>query len=211
MTIEEIVKRTDHIPSSVYPPEQEMWLKYLYDLPEGTKIVDFGTGWGKSAASLSLACPHGFVVTFDKGDVYVMHKNVSDLGEYGLKVAGYFRDAGVENNVRHFYDADSLSPETMKKVMEVVGKDEIDVLNVDSGHSYETTLEELKLWAPKVRIGGFISLHDWEHPKAPGVREGWDAYMAQGDIKVEFLGLAGCPDEFTVPPLVTMALFRRIE
>ena len=44
-----------------------------------------------------------------------------------------------------------------------------------------------------------------------GAREGWDAYMAQGDIKVEFLGLAGCPDEFTVPPLVTMALFRRIE
>lgn len=201
MTIEEIIERTDHIPSSVYPSEQAMWLKYFHSLPEGTKIVDFGTGWGKSAASLSLACPHGFVITFDKGEVYVMHGNVPNLEAYAEAVGRYLDKADIINCI-HLYGADSLDPQTMIEVMEEVDKDEIDILNFDSEHSYEMTLAELKIWLPKVKIGGFISVHDWEHPDCPGVTEAWNEYIKSGVVSVEFV-------DKSVGPKVTTALFRR--
>jgi cephalosporin hydroxylase len=37
----------------------------------------------------------------------------------------------------------------------------IDLLFLDGSHSYPYTGEELKVWLPKVKIGGIVSGHDW--------------------------------------------------
>jgi len=71
LTDEEIIQACSKIPSSVFEPEQRMWWRYLKDLPNSPTIVDFGTGHGKSAASLALACPQGIVYTFDPGLPYI--------------------------------------------------------------------------------------------------------------------------------------------
>src|SRR3990167_1234378 len=95
MTIEEILERTKHIPSSVHAPEQEMWLQELKDLPSGTVIVDFGTGHGKSASSLALACLQGKVVTFDPGLPYI-NAGCSPK-QYEAETHKFIQDAGVTN------------------------------------------------------------------------------------------------------------------
>ena len=44
---------------------------------------------------------------------------------------------------------------------------ECDVLFIDSGHAYEHTLKELNAYAPRVRSGGVILMHDTEWEPGP--------------------------------------------
>lgn len=44
--------------------------------------------------------------------------------------------------------------------LEVDWDKEIDFLFIDSGHTYQLTLDEMKKFAPFVRSGGFILMHD---------------------------------------------------
>lgn len=55
----------------------------------------------------------------------------------------------------HLLVADDLSPEAL-----AFCPDEADILFVDTSHYYEQTLTELRVYAPKVRPGGLILLHD---------------------------------------------------
>lgn len=43
-----------------------------------------------------------------------------------------------------------------------------DFVFVDAGHSYAAAKEDIALWQPKVREGGWFGGHDY-HPKFPGV------------------------------------------
>jgi hypothetical protein len=43
-----------------------------------------------------------------------------------------------------------------------------DFVFIDAGHSYEAARQDIALWAPKVRKGGWLGGHDY-HPKFPGV------------------------------------------
>lgn len=50
-------------------------------------------------------------------------------------------------------------------------KDEsLDMVYIDGNHLYEFVKKDVLLWAPKVKIGGFVAGHDWQHKKAPGVK-----------------------------------------
>jgi predicted O-methyltransferase YrrM len=162
ITLEEIIEKTNHIPSSVYEAEQSLWLRYLSTLPGNPNIVDFGTGWGKSALSLALACPQGFVYTFDTGVIYIAYEAVKNLEEYHSKIEDYTKEA---KNLKSIVASSLTIP---------LPEFEIDVLNIDSAHDYETTKAEIERWLPRVKQGGLVFLHDWEHPKAPGVKQAWD-------------------------------------
>ncbi|HEC65904.1 MAG TPA: hypothetical protein ENI23_11470, partial [bacterium] len=166
MKIEEVVKKVSHIPSAVYQQEQEMWLKELGNLPGNPVIVDFGTGWGKTAASLALICPQGHVFTFDPGKPYINH--ITSAEDYEKEVKKYISDAGAKNVT--FTRESSLEKEWKQK---------IDVLSIDSAHSYEVTKGELEKWLPFVKVGGYVFLHDWEHPRCPGIKQAWDELVPE--------------------------------
>lgn len=59
----------------------------------------------------------------------------------------------------------------------------LDFVFIDGSHLYEAVLADLKAWTPKVRKGGIIGGHDWDHPlTCPGaehfrVREAVTAYL----------------------------------
>jgi len=161
MTINEILERTKHIPSSVHAPEQNMWLEELEYFPGNPVIVDFGTGHGKSAASLALACTQGHVYTFDPGFPYINQTCTED--EYEAETIKFIEDSGAKNFTF-----------TRESSLEKEWDQEIDVLNIDSDHTYETTKKELDRWLPMVKSGGYVFLHDWEHPRCPGVRQAFD-------------------------------------
>lgn len=163
LSFEEILKLTSIIPSSVFETEQLEWYNRLEDLPENSTIVDFGTGWGKSAASLALSAPKSTVYTFDLGDVYCLQRNVEDHKEYAKKVHEYLDKCGAGNV--EFSINSSLSIPWDKP---------IDVLNIDSDHTYETAKKEINRWIPFVKPGGFVFFHDYEHPRYPGVRQAID-------------------------------------
>lgn len=43
-----------------------------------------------------------------------------------------------------------------------------DLVFIDAGHDYPNALQDIHLWWPKVRAGGFLTGHDYQH-KFPGV------------------------------------------
>lgn len=46
----------------------------------------------------------------------------------------------------------------------------LDFVYLDADHSEAGLLRDLAAWFPKVREGGWITGHDWDHPHFPGVR-----------------------------------------
>ena len=157
-TDDEIIEKCKAIPSSVFEPEQRMWWRYLKDLPGSPVIVDFGTGHGKSAASLALACPQGHVYTFDPGLPYI--NAGCNEQQYEEETRKFMADTGA-NNI-------TFSRESS---LEKVWDQPIDILNVDSDHTYETTFKEVDRWIPFVKKGGLAYFHDWYHPRCPGVAQ----------------------------------------
>jgi len=171
---EEVIRLTDHIPSSVYSAEQYEWYTRLENLPDDSVIVDFGTGWGKSAASLALSAPRCNVYTFDIGDVYLLQRNVETYEEYEKAVNDYLAKAGAGN-----------ATFTRGSSLEVPWNKPIDILNIDSDHTYETTKKEIERWVPFVKPGGLVFFHDYEHPRCPGVRQAIDELIpSKFDLKL---------------------------
>lgn len=166
MTDEQILAAVDNIPSSVYEPEMKMWHKYLAPLDKPL-IVDFGTGWGKSAIALALANDTGTVHTFDIGDVYVnQHAHYGDWEvnnheDYERVVRNYIAEKGLTDRVIFTVESSETRPLIAN----------IDVLNIDSNHTYEGTFKEINIWVPEVKKGGLVFFHDYDHPKAPGVSQ----------------------------------------
>lgn len=91
--------------------------------------------------------------------------------------------AGVEQAGGHVYSVDIVTPRTPPAWLSSglwtlhVGDDltfadqlpdGVDVVFIDTSHTFDQTLAELNLYAPKVRPGGVVVLHDSElaHPEA---------------------------------------------
>jgi len=164
LTDDEIIEKCKIIPSSVFEPEQRMWWRYLKDLPGNPVIVDFGTGHGKSASSLALACPQGHVYTFDPGLPYINATCTPE--QYVEETKKFIADTGA-NNVTF----------TRESSLEKVWDKEIDVLNVDSDHTYETTKAEILRWIPFVKKDGLVFFHDFHHPRCPGVHQAIEEFI----------------------------------
>lgn len=53
---------------------------------------------------------------------------------------------------------------------------ELDLLFIDTDHTYERTLAELTTWGARVKRGGAIVLHDTDNADFPDVRKAIEAY-----------------------------------
>ena len=60
----------------------------------------------------------------------------------------------------------------------------IDFLFIDANHTYEDTMKDLELWYPKVKVGGLICGHDYEHPW-PGLMKAVDEFFGVENFTVE--------------------------
>jgi len=57
-------------------------------------------------------------------------------------------------------------------------KDEsLDFVFIDADHSYEHCIEDIRDWTPKVKSGGMVSGHDYNHPDFPGVAKAVHEYF----------------------------------
>lgn len=156
-----------------------------------SSIVELGTYKGRSLAAMLLANPKAKAWAVDWfGDMSSRGYKGSTLDEtranfekLGVKPAGILVGTTTE-----------VAPTFTERV---------DLLHVDAGHSYEECLADLNDWAPKVRPGGAICVHDYGEPhnpklSRPGVQQAVD----------EWRGLH--PEWVEVERAGTMIAFRNI-
>jgi predicted O-methyltransferase YrrM len=56
---------------------------------------------------------------------------------------------------------------------------DVDVLFIDTSHFYPHTLQELRLYVPKVKPGGVVLLHDTDRAEWPDVGKSLDEYCGE--------------------------------
>lgn len=85
----------------------------------------------------------------------------------------------TKERLSKFGDRQSLVRENSKSGSELVNE-ELDFVFIDAQHTKEAVLEDIKIWASKVKVGGIISGHDYGHPNFPGVLEAvWQSFPGQ--------------------------------
>jgi hypothetical protein len=65
----------------------------------------------------------------------------------------------------------SLIRKTSKQASLDFENESLDFVFIDAAHDYKNCLNDITLWHPKVKVGGYVMGHDWEHPSHPGVQK----------------------------------------
>lgn len=103
-------------------------------------------------------------------------------GGYDYKRRWLYRRFASDGQQLHLLQCDSHSTETLDRVKAILGGQQLDYLFIDGDHTYEGVKKDLEWYAPMVRPGGVIALHDIvEHPPATGceVSKFWDQVKSQ--------------------------------
>ena len=126
-------------------------IKAIYNLAldiNAQNIVEFGIGSGQSTLCLTAAAQktNGMVISLDPRE---KHKTF---------VQNNVRYWGLSRNWNPQYGEDSFSVRDIYR--EVFKNKPIDLLFIDSGHTYSDTKAEIEYWEPLVKKGGAIIFHD---------------------------------------------------
>jgi predicted O-methyltransferase YrrM len=125
-------------------------------LAPGSTVVEIGSWFGKSTIVLGAAARPGVSVVAI--DPHRMGPYASSSDEEGERVHEAFhanlRRAGLAERVRHVRQP-SQSPAALEAV-----DGSLDVLYIDGDHRYAHARDDLTSWAPRVRHGGALFVHD---------------------------------------------------
>lgn len=72
------------------------------------------------------------------------------------------------------------------EAIKIFPKGYFDLVYVDASHQYEDVLEDIKAWLPKVRKGGLMTGHDYNHPTRgdlAGVTRAVDEIFGKGKVQ----------------------------
>jgi hypothetical protein len=176
LTKEEILEVTkDIISFGVYDDDVDAYLRYIRPLALGSIVVDFGTGRSKNVIRMALSNPEAVIFTFDNAQESM---DLSTVG-YFKEICNRIKKAGANNIYFTLGDSRTIFPDWDLP---------ISVLNIDSSHQYEPTLEEFKIWEPRVISNGYILLHDYGlvgNDKVEGLQKATDEYFRND--RFEFL------------------------
>lgn len=84
---------------------------------------------------------------------------------------------GVVESVRPHRDRVRILRLTSLAAAAEIADGSCDAVFIDSDHSQEAVTADICAWLPKVRRGGWIGGHDYDHPRFPGVRAAVDALL----------------------------------
>lgn len=75
-----------------------------------------------------------------------------------------------------------------KEAAALIAEETLDFVYLDARHDYESVLEDLETWYPKVRLGGIMAGHDYVNGEFPegrfAVREAVDEFFAHQELNV---------------------------
>lgn len=75
-----------------------------------------------------------------------------------------------------------------KESVEIIPDGSLDLVFIDADHSYESVKEDIKIWKSKIRKGGILSGHDYEHRMFKGVKEAVDDSLENFNLEIDDAG-----------------------
>ena len=141
----------------------------LANMPKDGTFVELGAWLGKSSSYLCDKATGQNIVIIDS-----FKGTAEDLDSYDklAKTKDIFK-LFTENMGDRKYTAIKA---TSKAAARKFKAESLDVVFIDLDHSYEAVKEDIKLWLPKVKKGGYIAGDDY-HPNWKGVIQAVDELL----------------------------------
>jgi len=150
---------------AIVPIQVRSELRALLGVLERTPpktVLEIGTAYGGTLFLLTrVSHPDAILVSVDLpiDDSPAERPARFGGGNYAPRKPLYQSFARDEQRVV-FLAADSHSPRTLAKIRQVLAGRELDLLFIDGDHSLEGVRRDFEMYAPLVRDGGIIALHD---------------------------------------------------
>lgn len=164
-----ITSQPEHFYENIIPDYftyPNLYREFVSESTNGSLIVEVGCFLGRSVSFLSVeATRSGKNIQIDcidswdpdNCDVWFADAIGNRTELRGIEVYQRFlKNTGSLRNVRPI-------KMTSVEASQLYENESIDFLMIDGDHSYEAVSEDLKAWFPKVKVGGIISGHDWDH------------------------------------------------
>lgn len=76
----------------------------------------------------------------------------------------------TKNRLSKFTERISFIREESINAVNSFKDNSIDIIFIDAEHSYNGVKNDIKNWLPKIKKGGILAGHDYNHPNFPGVK-----------------------------------------
>jgi len=144
-------------------------VKFFQEHPELKVGAEIGVAGGQHIKAImentSIEKMYGVDPYYDKG--WDMHKHFDIEKDYG----GF---DGLYNEVHDMLSVYGDRVKLIRKTSVDAAPDFedgcLDFVFIDAFHDYENCSNDISFWHHRVREGGYVMGHDWDHPCFPGVQ-----------------------------------------
>lgn len=133
-----------------------MFLELSAEFPKG-KGVEVGTFKGEFSKQL---------VSSWQGTLYMVdvwraldEKEYKDSSNHGVFDHDIYEDAIA--NIKGFEDRAIMIRATSEKASEIFADGSLDFVYIDANHAYDYVVQDIELWLPKLKSGGWLCGHDY--------------------------------------------------
>jgi len=152
----------------------QRWDALLRRLPCGVKLHGAEVGVLNANTSMRIlqARPLLTLIMIDPWEVPAAGSSYALENDTNAQKSQELHEAAFKNTMERVKFAGSRARVHRRYSADIAPKikdGSLDFVFIDGDHSYAGCLADIKLWLPKVKQGGFISGHDINHPKLPGV------------------------------------------
>jgi cephalosporin hydroxylase len=162
--------------------DEILWLLDIVKALRPRTVVEVGTDEGGTLFLWTrVVAPDAHLVAVDMRPLGVL----GAWSRYAVVRRGLARH---EQRIDLVMPADSQSPTTVERVVELLGGRPVDFLFIDGDHSYEGVKRDFELWSPLVRSGGIIVLHDVKPDHPTGVPQLWAELKERFDTEERVAG-----------------------
>jgi hypothetical protein len=108
--------------------------------------------------------------------------------------------ADTMNNIKGYEDRAVMIRSNSKQAVELFNDESLDFVFIDANHAYDFVVEDIELWYPKVKSGGYLCGHDYigiDWYKDPNFLENKkDKHIWNGSFYHGVFGVNPAVDEF---------------
>ena len=155
-------------------PKRRRWDAILDRIPEGSRMrgAEVGVLMANTSMRLLVARP---LITHIMIDAWMVPEAGSSYAKSGDDNSAKDQDAHEAayqttlRRVSQFGDRAVIMRMMSDEACRQIEDGSLDYVFIDADHSYEGVRDDIDRWLPKVKAGGWIGGHDYEHPRFPGV------------------------------------------
>ena len=187
----------------------DIYLEQIEKAKDGYKFVEIGSLLGRSSAFMGVEIKnHGKKITLDCIDFWDI-RGVSELANPGDQCGYSYKEHGDDILYKVFNDnmktagiSDIVTSHRMSSQdgAKLYQDESLDFIFVDADHKYESVIEDLKSWYPKLKYGRTIGGHDYDWA---GVKQAVDEFFGAENIKVSNTSWTYYKDEKTYSIIIS--------